>query len=75
MDLRNEYLQRIQAIRLLEAHLRGLTGRERDVFEGELQKVKTYLNVNTQTFWLKAWSLDKDHGILMRSFNALRGPF
>jgi len=66
--LRNEYLQRIEAIEKLKVHGRWLTGAHKQRFEKELKKVQSYLNVNTDTFWLKAESLRKDHGKFMRWF-------
>jgi len=57
--LRNEYFQRIRAIEQLEETYNSLPAEEKPAFKKELNKIKTYLNVNTRTFWLRAWSLDK----------------
>jgi len=72
-ELRNEYIQRVRAIQKLEETLKTIEPSKRPAFEEELWKVKSYLNINTKTFWLKAWSLDKNHYFPRRWINALVG--
>ncbi len=70
--LKNEYEQRIDALNKLEEIKWTLSGKDAEVFEREFSRVKTYLNINTDTFWLKAYSLAKKQWVIVRLWNAFR---
>lgn len=72
VKLRNEYSQRINAIRKLKETMWWIQEtKDRIAFEKELHSVQSYLNIKTDTFWLKAHSLAHNEGIYKRSRNML----
>lgn len=67
VDLRNEYIQRLNAIEKLKDEIATISDpKHKMIAEKELIRVKSYLNINSNTFWLKAYSLQKDHWIPKR---------
>ena len=68
--LKNEYTQRVTAIAKLEQQLETIENiKDKNAFAKELNKMKWYLNINTNTFWLKAYSLNKDQWKIKRFIN------
>ncbi|MDP2090904.1 MAG: hypothetical protein Q8K30_04880 [Candidatus Gracilibacteria bacterium] len=61
-ELRDEYFQRLQALYKLEDKLKTISDPKIILaFEKELINLKGYLNVNSDTFWLKSLSLYENH--------------
>ena len=70
VELRNEYKQRITTIAKLEQQLETITDpKDKKAFVKELNKMKSYININTNTFWLKAYSLNKEEWKFRRFLN------
>jgi hypothetical protein len=70
VELRNEYKQRVTTIWKLEQQLETIVNPQDKIqFEKEIANIKSYLNTNTNTFWLKAYSLNKEQGKIKRFWN------
>jgi len=70
VELRNEYKQRVTTIGRLEQQLETIKNpKDKIAFAKELENLKSYLNINTNTFWLKAYSLNKEQGKFKRFLN------